>query len=177
VSNWPILELSPAQSGSALLAVDWLQPNSASPRPGTGEVLAFATGRVIASYSSPTPADPATPIDPGAGLSPDGSFIYAGSLGLAPTPPGGSLTVYQVTGGQAMTGLPTFLESGAASYSEFPADPWSPDGTLILAGNSVYRCDACQALQGLQATAESRDKWSVPLSVGSDRPPATDPYA
>jgi WD40 repeat protein len=177
VSTWPILELSPAPSGSALLAVDWLQPNSASARPGTGKVLAFATGRVIASYSSPTPADPATPIDPGAGLSPDGSFIYAGSLGLAPTPPGGSLTVYQVTGGQAMTGLPTFLESGAASYSEFPADPWSPDGTLILAGNSVYRCDACQALQGLQATAESRDKWSVPLSVGSDRPPATDPYA
>jgi len=177
VSTWPILELSPAPSGSALLAVDWLQPNSASARPGTGKVLAFATGRVIASYSSPTPADPATPIDPGAGLSPDGSFIYAGSLGLAPTPPGGSLTVYQVTGGQAMTGLPAFLASGAASYSEFPADPWSPDGTLILAGNSVYRCDACQALQGLQATAESRDKWSVPLSVGSDRPPAADPYA
>lgn len=177
VSTWPILELSPAPSGSALLAVDWLQPNSASSRPGTGEVLAFATGRVIASYSSPTPVDPATPIDPGAGLSPDGSFIYAGSLGLAPTPPGGSLTVYQVTGGQAMTGLPAFLASGAASYSEFPADPWSPDGTLILAGNSVYRCDACQALQGLQATAESRIAWATPLSVGSDRPPATDPYA
>ena len=91
VSTWPILELSPAPSGSALLAVDWLQPNSASSRPGTGEVLAFATGRVIASYSSPTPADPATPIDPGAGLSPDGSFIYAGSLGLAPTRPAGAL--------------------------------------------------------------------------------------
>jgi WD40 repeat protein len=177
VSTWPILELSPAQSGSALLAVDWLQPNSASPRPGTGEVLAFATGRVIASYASPTPADPATPIDPGAGLSPDGSFIYAGSLGLAPTPPGGSLTVYQVSGGAPMTGLPAFLASGAASYSEFPADPWSPDGTLILAGNAVYRCDACQAMQGLQATAESRIAWATPLSVGSDHPPATDPYA
>jgi WD40 repeat protein len=177
VSTWPILELSQAQSGSALLAVDWLQPNSASPRPGTGEVLAFATGRVIASYASPTPADPATPIDPGAGLSPDGSFIYAGSLGLAPTPPGGSLTVYQVSGGAPMTGLPAFLASGAASYSEFPADPWSPDGTLILAGNAVYRCDACQAMQGLQATAESRIAWATPLSLGSDHPPASDPYA
>ena len=141
-------------------------------------MLDFATGRVIASYSSPPPAgDPGAPIDPGAGLSPDGSFVYAGSLGLAPTPPGGSLTVYQVTGGQAMTGLPAFLASGAAGYSEFPADPWSPDGTLILAGNSVYRCDACQAMQGLQATAESRIAWATPLSVGSDRPPATDPYA
>ena len=177
VSTWPILELSPAPSGSALLAVDWLQPNSASPRPGTGEVLAFATGRVIASYSSPTPADPATPIDPGAGLSPDGSFIYAGSLGLAPTPPGGSLTVYQVSGGQALTGLPNFVATGSVGYSEFPADPWSPDGTLLLAGNAVYRCDACQAMQGLQATAESRIAWGTPLSVGSDRPPATDPYA
>ena len=62
-------------------------------------------------------------------------------------------------------------------YTEFPADPWSPDGTLLLAGNGVYRCDACQALQGLQATAESRHAWSAPLSVGSDHPPATDPYA
>jgi WD40 repeat protein len=177
VSTWPILELSQAPSGSALLAVDWLQPNSAGPRPGTGEVLAFATGRVIASYASPTPADPATPIDPGAGLSPDGSFVYAGSLGLAPTPPGGSLTVYQVSGGQPMTGLPAFLASGAAGYSEFPADPWSPDGTLLLAGNGVYRCDACQPLQGLQITAKSRIAWATPLSVDSDHPPATDPYA
>jgi WD40 repeat protein len=179
VSTWPILELSPAApNGSTLLAVDWPQAGTGGNPPGAGAVLDFATGRVIASYSSPPPSgDPGAPIDPGAGLSPDGSFIYAGSLGLAPTPPGGSLTVYQVTGGQAMTGLPAFLASGAASYSEFPADPWSPDGTLVLAGNSVYRCDACQAMQGLQATAESRIAWATPLSVGSDRPPATDPYA
>ena len=140
-------------------------------------MLAFATGRVIASYASPPPNDPGAPIDPGAGLSPDGSFIYAGSLGLAPTPPGGSPTVYQVSGGQALTGLPNFVATGSVGYSEFPADPWSPDGTLVLAGNAVYRCDACQAMQGLQATAESRIAWATPLSVGSDRPPATDPYA
>jgi hypothetical protein len=141
-------------------------------------VLNFATGRVIASYASPAPSQsPGAPIDPGAALSPDGSFVYAGSLGLAPTPPGGSLTVYQVSGGQAMTGLPASLASGAAGYAEFPADPWSPGGTLILAGNDIYRCDACQALQGLQATAESRDAWANALSVGSDHPPATDPYA
>jgi WD40 repeat protein len=177
VSTWPILELSPAQSGPYLLAVDWPQAGTGVNPQGAGAVLNFATGRVIASYASPPPNDPGAPIVPGAGLSPDGSFVYAGSLGLAPTPPGGSPTVYEVSGGQALTGLPTFLATGSVGYSEFPADPWSPDGTLILAGNSVYRCDSCQALQGLQATAESRDKWSTPLSVGSDHPPATDPYA
>ena len=177
VSTSPILELSPAQSGPYLLAVDWPQAGSGVNPQGAGAVLNFATGRVIASYASPPPNDPGAPIDPGAGLSPDGSFIYAGSLGLAPTPPGGSPTVYQVSGGQALTGLPTFLATGSSGYSEFPADPWSPDGTLVLAGNAVYRCDACQAMQGLQATAESRIAWATPLSVGSDHPPATDPYA
>jgi WD40 repeat protein len=178
VSIWPILELSPAQSGSALLAVDWPQAGSGGNPPGAGAVLNFATGRVTVSYSSPAPLGvPGAPIDPGAALSPDGSFVYAGALGLAPTPPGGSPTVYQVSGGQAMTGLPTFLASGVTGYAEFPADPWSPDGTLILAGNDLYRCDACQALPGLQATANSRDEWATALSVGSDHPPATDPYA
>lgn len=177
VSTWPILELSPAQSGPYLLAVDWPQAGSGVNPQGAGAVLNFATGRVIASYASPPPNDPGAPIDPGAGLNPDGSFIYAGSLGLAPTPPGGSPTVYQVSGGQALTGLPAFLATGSSGYSEFPADPWSPDGTLVLAGNAVYRCDACQAMQGLQATAESRIAWATPLSAGSDRPPATDPYA
>jgi hypothetical protein len=117
------------------------------------------------------------PINPGAGLSPDGSFLYAGSMGLAPAPPGGSLAVYKVSGSQAMTGLPGFLASGNAGYSEFPAQPWSPDGTMILAGNGVYRCDACQDLQGLQGTAMSRIKWATALSAGSDHPPTTDPYS
>lgn len=177
VSNYPIIELSPAPSGSALLAVDWPQAGTGVNLPGAGEVLDFATGGITASYSSPPPSDPGAPIDPGASLSPDGSFVYAGSLGLAPTPPGGSVTVYDVDGGQALTGMPAFLTSGSAGYAGFPADPWSPDGTLLLAGNSVYRCDACQGMQGLQATAESRDQWSLPLSVASDHPPATDPYA
>jgi WD40 repeat protein len=178
VSIWPIFELSAASNGSALLAVDCPQAGSGANPSGAGVVLNFTTGRVIASYSSPAPGNsPGAPIDPGASLSPDGSFVYAGSLGLAPSPPGGSLTVYQASGGASMTGLPAFLASGSAGYSEFPADPWSPDGTLLLAGNAVYPCDACQAMQGLQGTAESRIAWATPLSVGSDRPPATDPYA
>jgi len=178
VSNYPIVELSPAADGSAVVAVDSAQAGSGGNGPGSGAVLELATGRIIASYTSPGAANPpGAPINPGAGLSPDGSFLYTGSVDLAPTPPGGGVTVYQVSGGQAMTGLPDSLASGIAGYAEFPADPWSPDGTLLLAGNGVYRCDACQALQGLQATAESRDAWSAPLSVGSDHPPATDPYA
>jgi WD40 repeat protein len=178
VSTWPILELSPAPSGSALLAVDCPQAGTGANPPGAGAVLDFTTGRVIASYVSPAPGNPpGAPINPGASLSPDGTFVYAGSLGLAPTPPGGNPTVYQVSGGQPMTGLPAFLSSGTAGYSQFPAQPWSPDGTTILAGNGLYHCDACQVLAGLQATAESRIAWSAPLSVGSDHPPATDPYA
>ena len=178
VSNYPITELSPAAGGSAVLAVDSAQAGSGGNGPGSGAVLDLATGGLIASYTSPGAANPpGAPINPGAALSPDGAFLYTGSLGLAPTPPGGSPTVYQVSGGAPMTGLPAFLASGAAGYSEFPADPWSPDGTLVLAGNGVYRCDACQALQGLQTTAESRIAWATPLSVGSDHPPATDPYA
>jgi WD40 repeat protein len=177
ISNYPIVELSPATDGSTLVAVDWPQAQSGANPPGVGAVFNFAAGQVIASYASPVLDLPGAPINPGAGLSPDGSFLYAGSPGLAPAPPGGSLTVYQVYGGQAMTALPAFLTSGSAGYSELPAQPWSPDGTMILAGNGIYRCDACQSLQGLQATAKSRMAWATPLSVGSDRPPATDPYA
>jgi len=177
ISTWPVLELSQAANGSVLLAVDWPQTGTGVNGTGTGVVLGFSTGKVIAGYTSPPPFDPGAPIDPGAGLSPDGSFLYAGSLGLTPSPPGGSLTVYQVQGGQAMTGLPAFLTTGSAAYSEFPAQPWSPDGTTILAGNGVYRCDACQALPGLQATATSRVAWATARSVGADHPPTTDPYS
>jgi len=177
ISDYPIIELSPAPNGSALLAVDWPQAVTGANPPAAGAVLDFATGQVAANYQSTTPFSPGVPINPGAGLSPDGSFLYAGSMGLAPAPPGGSLTVYEVSDSQAMTGLPGFLASGNAGYSEFPAQPWSPDGTTILAGNGLYRCDACQALPGLQATAMSRDAWSGPLSVGADHPPATDPYS
>jgi WD40 repeat protein len=177
ISDYPIIELSPASDGSALLAVDWPQAGTGVNPPAAGAVLDFATGQVAAGYESTTPFSPGVPINPGAGLSPDGSFLYAGSMGLAPAPPGGTPTVYQVNGGQAMTGLPGFLTTGSMAYSEFPAQPWSPDGTTILAGNGVYRCDACQDLQGLQATATSRDAWAAALSVGSDHPPATDPYS
>jgi WD40 repeat protein len=177
VSTWPIIELSPAPNGSALLAVDWPQAETGVNPAAAGAVLNLATGQVIGDYQSTTPFSPGVPINPGAGLSPDGSFLYAGSIGLAPAPPGGSLTVYEVSGGQAMTGMPGSLASGSAAYSEFPAQPWSPDGTMILAGNGVYRCDACQDPQGLQDTAMSRDAWANALSVGSDHPPATDPYS
>jgi len=177
ISDYPIIELSPASNGSALLAVDWPQAGTGANPPAAGAVLDFATGHVAADYVSTTPFSPGVPINPGAGLSADGSFLYAGSMGLAPAPPGGTPAVYVVSGGQAMTAMPAALASGSAAYSEFPAQPWSPDGTLILAGDGVYRCDACQALPGLQATAMSRDAWAAPLSVGSDHPPATNPYS
>ena len=66
VSTWPILELSPAQSGPYLLAVDWPQAGTGVNPQGAGAVLNFATGRVIASYASPPPRDdPGAPIVPG----------------------------------------------------------------------------------------------------------------
>jgi WD40 repeat protein len=170
---WPIVELTPGPSGS-LLAVDMPQAGSGVNPSGTADLLSFGSGRTIAAYQSPAPLY--APIDPGAALSPDGSALYSGALGLSPSPPGGTLAVYQVPGGQNVAGLQAADGSATQDYSEFPVQPWSPDGADLLAGNSIYRCDACQVLPQLQQVAASRAAWSVPLSVTSDHPPRTNPY-
>jgi WD40 repeat protein len=173
-SRSPIIELNAATDGSRLLAVDWpvtvTQPNP----PADGEVINPATGQVVATYRSPAPL--LSPIDPGAALSPDGSFMFAGSLGLAPAPPGGVEAVYQNSSGQNMVNLLAADQSAVNSYSLFPAQPWSPDGTELLAGNAIYTCDACGSLNEIQAAAASRIAWSQPLSASSDHPPRTNPY-
>jgi WD40 repeat protein len=170
----PIIELNAATDGSRLLAVDWpvtvTQPNP----PAYGEVINEATGQVVATYRSPAPF--LSPIDPGAALSPDGSFMFAGSLGLAPAPPGGVAAAYQNSSGQNMANLPAADQSPVNSYSLFPAQPWSPDGSELLAGNAIYACDACGSLHEIQAAAVSRIAWSRPLSSSSDHAPRTNPY-
>jgi WD40 repeat protein len=170
---WPIVELSPAAGGS-LLAVDMPQAGSGVNASGAAALLSFGSGQTIAAYQSPAPLY--APVDPGAALSPDGRVLYSGALGLSPSAPGGTLAVYQVSGGQLMAGLQAAAGSPVEDYSEFPAQPWSPDGADLLAGNSIYRCDACQALTQLQQVAASRIAWSAPLSATSDHPPGTNPY-
>jgi WD40 repeat protein len=174
ISSWPVTELDPAAGGTRLLAVDWPQTGSGGNAAGAGLVLDAATGRVVARYNSPPPYT--APINPGAALSPDGSFLFAGPLGLAPAAPGGIAAAYQVSGGETLAGLQSAGSPFTSPYSPFPAQPWAPDGTGLLAGNARYACDACGSLAELQAAAASRIAWARPLSAGSDHPPATSPY-
>jgi WD40 repeat protein len=174
VSTWPIVELGTAAGGSRLLAVDWPQAGTGTNPAGTGAVLDAATGHIIARYSSPAPF--IAPVNPGAALSPDGSFLFAGALGLAPAAPGGIAAAYQVSSGETMENLQAATEPATSQYRSFPAQPWAPDGAKLLAGNALYACAACGSLAELQAAAMSRIAWARPLSASSDHPPATDPY-
>jgi WD40 repeat protein len=174
VSVYPIVELSPAADGSPIIAADWPQVGSGVNGAGYADVLNPETGQVMASYRAPAPL--VAPIDPAAALSADGGFLLAGALGLAPTAPGGVEAAYQVAGGQLMAALRTGAQPAAVSYSGLAPWPWSPDGTRVLAGESVYACDACGDLAELRAVAASRAAWDRPLSAADDHPPATDPY-
>ena len=173
VSTWPIIELDLA-AHSRLLAVDLPQAGTGVNPPGTGEVVDMTTGHVLATYQSPAPLQ--APVDPGAALSPDGSFLFAGGLGLAPSPPGGIEASYQISTGQTMLEVPNAAQPPISSYSLLPVQPWSPDASRLLAGTVIYACDACGQLTELEAAAASMMAWSKPLSVGSDHPPRTPPY-
>jgi len=174
VANWPILELSPAEHGSDLLAVDWPAAGSGPNPAGAAAVLNADTGQVIATYLSPAPRQ--APVVPGAALSADGNFMFAGALGLAPSAPAGITAAYQVSTGQLIADVQGAAEPPPASYSESPLRPWSPDGREFLAGTAIYACDSCGPLTSLQAAAAARISWSVPLSAESDHPPAASPY-
>jgi hypothetical protein len=129
---------------------------------------------VIASYRSPHPL--LAPIDPAAGLSPDGAFLFAGALGLGPSSPAGVQAAYQLSSSQAMVDLQSVNVLSTIAYSLSPTQPWSPNASELLAGTAVYACDACGSLRELQAAAASRIAWSVPLSSASDHAPSSDPY-
>jgi WD40 repeat protein len=173
--NWPVLEVVPASGGSRFLAVDYPQAGSGVNPSGSAEVLEASTGEEIAAYSSPGPI--VTPVNPGAALSPNGSFLFAGTLGLAPSPPGGAEGVYQVSSGELMDGLAGVMPPGPVSYASSPAEPWSPSGNEVLIGNAIYACDACGSLHQMQVEAASRMAWSEPLSASDDDPPSSDPYS
>jgi WD40 repeat protein len=173
-TTWPIVQLHPVGGGSRLLAVDWPQTGSGANAAGTAAVLDAAAGHIVARYNSPAPFT--APINPGAALSPDGSFLFAGALGLAPTAPGGIAAAYQVSSGETMENLQSSSQPTTSQYSQFPAQPWAPDGAELLIGNALYACNACGSLAELQAAAASKISWARPLSASSDHPPATNPY-
>lgn len=174
VSAWPIIELDTSGDGARLLAVDWPQAGSGVNPSGAAEVLDSSSGRVVGAYRSPAPVE--APINPGAALSADGSFLFAGALGLAPSSPGGVEATYQLSSSQTMVDLQAATASGSGSYSLLAADPWAPDGSEVLAGDSVYVCSACGALGELQRAALSRIAWSHALSPGHNSPPSSNPY-
>jgi hypothetical protein len=172
---WPIAELRPSAGGTAMLAVDF-------PQIGEGDVQPPATATVYSGLSV-ADAPEATfvtensrvpPINPGAALSPDGTFILSGVSGLAPAPPGGIEAVYQVVGGQLLADLQSVPADPGDNAS--PSDPWSPSGVSVLVGDGIYPCDACGTLAQMQATARVRLAWLQPLSVAHPNPPAGDPY-
>ena len=158
VSAWPVLELTSVPSGQ-LLAVDWPQAGTGTNPPGAAEVLDFG-GNVIAGYQSPEL--PAPSLNPGAALSPDGQFLYSGSRGLAPAPPGGTLAVYRVFDGAVMRSLRIAATSVSSYTDQFPVQPWSPSGSEIIVGSSLYACDACQPLPAIQSAAAARVALSAP---------------
>lgn len=171
---WPVIELTPAQAGSKLLAVEFAQAGSGVNPPGAAEVIDSATGQVLAIYLSPAPLQ--APVDPGAALSADGNFVFGGALGLGPSAPAGVEAAYQISTAQLMTNLQAAAEPAPVTYSEYPSQPWSPSGAEILAGTAIYPCDSCASIGGLQALAAARIAWSQPISVGSDHPPSANPY-
>jgi|GEM_PF-2234704 len=176
---FPIAELAFNSDGSRLLAVDFPQIGAGDFQPpGVATVFNPATGAVIAGFQSPARALPA--VNPGAALSPDGSFLFAGLLGLSPTPPGGDQAVYEVAGENTLAlnlpgvGLPPLSTVFDAPVA---AEPWSPDGVDLLAGpKGIYTCDACGSLAQLQDAAARRAAWQQPLSVTHDNPSSSNPY-
>ena len=178
---WPIAELAFSADGSRVVAVDYPQIGAGDfEPPGTATVFDAHTGGLIAGFTSPGQSG-AAPVSPGAALSPDGGFLFAGLLGLAPAPSGGNQAIYQV-GAQGMLAL-NLQNAGLAPLASqaddpTPADPWSPDGIHLLAGaRDIYACDACGSLVQLQRAARDRAAWLKPLSTAQDRPPSTNPYS
>jgi len=173
---WAVVELDPSLDGSDLLAVDYPQAvDQFNGGEGAAEVLNASTGAVVARYASP-PTLGAAPINPGAALSPNGGYLFAGSLGLAPSPPGGTEAAYQISSRDLMESLQSVVAPLEGAYVQLPAQPWSPDGAQVLVGNAIYSTDACGSLAELEAAASARLAWSQPLSAADDHPPAASPY-
>jgi WD40 repeat protein len=174
-SVWPILQVTPTSDGSAFLVVDWAQAGTGPNASSSAEVLNATTGRVEARYASPSTTG-AVPMSSGAALSPNGSVLFAGSLGLSPSAPGGIVAAYEVSTGSVMA---NFQDAGKAPFNNFepyPSNPWAPDNVEVLAGNAIFTCDACGSLAQMQSIAASRIAWAHPLSAKSRTRPSSNPY-
>jgi WD40 repeat protein len=174
-SDWPILQLTPTSNGSTLLAVDWAQVGTGPPAQSSAEVLDASTGHVVSKYTSPN-GPIAVPMSSGAALSPNGSILFAGSLGLSSTTTGGIVAAYQVSTGLEMANFQDAEREPTSNFETYPSNPWAPDNIEVLAGNAIFTCDACGSLSQMQAIAASRLAWAHPLSATSGKPPSSNPY-
>jgi hypothetical protein len=168
-----IAELSFSASGDALVAVNFPIGGNFTP-PAAAAVFRASDGSVLDRYESPSTG---AARQPGASLSPNGAFLLTGVLGLAPSPPGGDVAIYEVAGGRPVLDLRNATRPGFDRYdAPVPFDAWSPDGRQVLVGSAVYSCPACGSLSDMQAVARTRIAWSKPLSSANDAPPPGDPF-
>ncbi len=168
-----VAELSFSASGNALVAVNYPIAGDFAP-PAAAAVIRASDGVVLDRYESPSTG---AANQPGAALSPNGAFLLTGVLGLAPSPPGGDTSIYQVAGARTVLDLRNSTRSDIDRHdASAPFEAWSPDGRRALVGTSVYACQACGSLEKLQAVARTRAAWSTPLSSAGAGPPRGNPF-
>ena len=172
---WVIDQLAFALGGSRLLATDlpfYLAGDTEAPT--TAEVIS-AHGDRVSFYQSTDISEGA--IDPGDALSPNGSFLLAGTMDLGLDSAAAANAVYDAATGEQLLGLGS-ADRVVFSPQEWPSptQPWAANGIDLIAGHGIYACDACGSLHAMQASARHRLAWLRPLSVGDDNPPTANPY-
>jgi hypothetical protein len=173
---WPIVTLSFAADGSRVVATDMPYYSASDSEAPITSVVFSDRGALVASYQS-VDINPGA-IAPGNALSPDGNFLLGGPMDLGPQSAAVADTVYQASSGVPVLGLGTADVAVGSAYLQWPspAQPWSPDGTEVLAGEAIYACDACTSIPAMQHIARVRLAWRAPLSLSRDKPPPGDPY-
>jgi WD40 repeat protein len=179
---YPIAELSFADSGSYVVAVNYPQIEAGDELPpGSALILAAATGRTVAALGSPAQDGP--PVNPGVALSPDGGYVLGGVEGFSPaTAEAGNEAIYGVADSQEFVNLQNTLTQAPPVYpigpNLIPVNPWAANGIQLLTGGpAVYACDSCGSLAQMQSAARLRLAWATALTPAHDDPPSGDAFS
>jgi WD40 repeat protein len=177
-------ELDFSADGSAVLAVNYAQPNAgfAEP-PGTALVLDARTGGVMEVLSTGATGGAAGPeVNPAAALSPAGGYVLGGEEGFAPlSMAAGDEAIYDLRDSDQLADLRNAVAQAPPVVNQVsnlvPVDAWAPDGIRVLTGApAIYPCDACGSLAQLQAAARLRAGWSKVLTPARDHPPGDNAF-